>query len=288
MKAHVLLITSLLLAGCAADRPNTPDESINEEDPLRGGTQQAHRAVYDPESSPGVNGPFQMDDCLKRTLAFNWPLKMAPGEPPSDWGGDSFQAVTGTFYTYFECHRLNTTGIEAGPIRFLIEAHDKLPYNKCTSDQTALRMTPFRFYAEGEWLVDFFTTAWGVEAIEVSFQRATDNAIPGWALETLEMKVAVSGQLALHSQYAFQTAPENARPAREQYFWTHGDGVQSWNLDMKSTTQPRETPVAWSQFGAPTIMAEHDLRDAVVLGGYYRNMTVTGDLAWIAPGACES
>lgn len=289
MKFHGFLLL-FLVAGCI-DSNQAPNDggqpTLTDETPRETHIERSSDTDAVQDQFAGLTGAMQMDDCFMRRTTFVWPLKTAPGDPPEHWSGDSFQWATGTFHIYYECHRMNATGLERGPVLLLIEAHDNLPYNDCTKDTSTLHLTPFKVYVQGPDLAEHVRAVWGQEVVDVYFDRTTDETVPGAAVEALTMNVVGDDGPAIDLHFVYSTQTEYAMPDREAYYWDVGDGVQMWLLETESEVYSVDSPITRGTFGPPTVMAQQGFTNTPILAGAYRDMTLKGQFTWLPNGECK-
>ncbi len=284
-----IIIVLLLVAGCVGPATETGD----------GSSDRGPRVVVPSESGPagpeqgsggrvpGINGPISLDDCEMRGATFFWPLGTAPGEPPAGWGEKAFSYVSGTVYLFFRCHRLNTTGLEQGPVQFLVEAHTNLPYNKCTAQTRAFQMVPFRIYVEGSSLATHIRENWGLNTTEVVFEAPTTPA-GQFSVEKLSMKSAQTGASMLELDPIYPDSTDYGGPQVEELFWAHDGGIQSLRLEYEIYSYSPDLPVVTGSFQEPTVLAAEGLEHAVLASGFYSGVSPAGELRWMPLEECSS
>ncbi len=285
MRVDVVLVVGLFLSGCAG-----PEASGNPEpEPSGAGAENGADSITGEGSvtrQPGINGPMSLDDCVSRGGTFFWPLNTAPGDPPAGWGPPAFHYTSVTTHLYYECHRLNGTGLERGPVRFLMEAHNKVPYNDCTAGDRAFQLVPFRMYAENADFATHVRENWGLEVMEVAFQR--DATEVGEAVtESLHMTTPDGTQPILTMTYAFGQQTAYAGPEVDQFFWAHEGGIQSWTLEFQADSHRPSTPLAQGSFHAPTILAQEGLTEAPLATGFYTGISFVGEFKWMTLEECS-
>ncbi len=277
----------LAIAGCTGSTLPDQEPTLGASKPAEsetGSTGLVSGARED--ARPGVNGPSALDDCIMRAGSFLWPLGMGPGEPPDGWGEAGVSYTSATAYTYFECHRLNATGLELGPARFLLEAHTNLPYNNCTANSRAFQMVPFRMYIEGPILPVHVREHWGLEVTEVKFER--DSREVGGAIVEVLRLAHMDGGLVLELSYAFAQSQSYAGPEVEEYFWEHEGGIQSWMLAFEAEAHRPSTPVAHGSFRTPTVLAAEGVFEGPLATGFYSGISVSGEFRWMPLEECLS
>ena len=268
--AALLIVFALMASGCATSTDNAaPPSQI---------------------ATEFVIGNLEFDGCRGSSTAFNYPPLIDPGEYPKAWGERDFINVgSGYFFELFKCERIHVGPFERGPIHYMMESHDKMPFppSRCRENATGNLYIMHNFLIDDQELADYLANELGMPAHfgELDVME-TPNPV---GLDMTWRWTFPGGQTSTISTSAQGGMIGPITDTNDQTFWFNDtvlgvfDQTAVLNVQLLSAQQP-----AFGILYPPMLYAENGMTPYAARGGIFEGGSISRPLKLFSDHLCTS
>lgn len=291
MKACLVLLLALLLAGCNADNERgTTQQPPGSETTTETGPPKEPVVPIEPPLNSSMPPALSWTGCVAWAAQAGGPASTLPDwpTPPGwEWSDAAERAIAGASVLTLRCDRVSFGSLERGPLTLMLEDHNRFHIPaKCTpeSNGVPVHIVLGSLYVDDAELAAALAQAYGMPTRIAHF---TDDAQDvGGGAQTHRVTWSVEGGETSELQLVDDgTGMEDRIIYR--YFWASGNQLFRWEIDAQEPQPVFFTNrVGQGTIKPPMMMAEVS-EDFAGLAQYYPTYESTSSFLVFNDFGCE-
>ncbi len=265
-----------LLAGCLGAGEEAPAATSSGASPSLSPTSSGSPGSDLEPAAPAMNSTVAANNCTKWSTNMAFPLTAGPGPAPASWEPEP-QLFTQVWLAFFECQRVSVGLVERGPVRILMEGHNRIsPPEKCTT--TSPHWDVF-FWLTGIWTNDTAVTSalssFEMPAHDAQFDRS-DTPVADFTKTKWSFRPV--GGAPTELEFISNSGDSVVAGELERLFWETPPGVSVVTLEQTWRGPSTQVGTTTGVVGAPLILASTANGAFVGSAGKYTDWAFAGDV----------